>query len=83
MLLLFSCGDSKLAQNKKNLQKVQNGMSIFEIKQIMGEPDKIVSFKSEPNFFRYMYKAPSGSSDNYYIIFSVNDSSVNSINYGN
>jgi len=82
LLAVYSCSDSKTAKNEKNLQKVKRGMVVSEVKQIMGEPDKVVIIKEEPNVFRFMYKAPFGSSDNFYIMFSPLDSTVKSINYG-
>jgi ABC-type Fe3+-citrate transport system substrate-binding protein len=81
--LLCGCANSKQTENDKQLQKVKKGMYTFKVEQIMGEPDKVVVFKSEPGAFRYMYMAPIGSSDNLYIIFSSVDSTVKSINYGN
>lgn len=79
IFLLNSCGDPKLDKNEQNLKKVKVNMTVLQVEALMGKPDAIFT---EANLFRYMYKAPSGMSDDFYIFFSQKDSIVISINDG-
>ncbi|WP_200503983.1 hypothetical protein [Adhaeribacter terrigena] len=51
-----------------------------EVEKIMGKPDTILIFSAK--YYGYMYDAPFGMSDNFYIFISKKDSLVVGINDG-
>ncbi len=87
ILLNFYCNipEDKGDINYSNLKKIKIEMKLDTVLKIMGEPDTIIidPFKNENYYYEYNYKSQWGSSDNYYIYISQNDSLVTSINYGN
>lgn len=80
--LISSCADSRATKKKQDIKRIIPKMTVLEVKSIMGEPDSIFNWPTEPNKFRYMYNSSFGMSDNYYIIFSKIDSIVVSVNDG-
>lgn len=82
-IFLVSCANSDKENDPfYNLKKVREGMHIKEVDSIMGTPDSIFVDPLNDRLFRYMYNASFGMSDNMYIMFSIDDSTVKSINDG-
>ena len=54
-------------RNEKNSEKVNIGMSKYEMLEIMGEPDNIRQHPIENNIHVYYYEPPFGSSEGIYI----------------
>jgi hypothetical protein len=83
ILFLSSCwGDPKLDKNAKNIREVKVGMTVPSVEKVMGKPDSLVFFPTEPDVFMFMYNVPVGMSDNIYVAFSKTDSTVLRINDG-
>jgi hypothetical protein len=76
ILFLAGCNDQQQERNGRNLKRIKQHMSIVQVKSIMGSPDSILTWPTEDGKFRYLYLAPVGMSDNFYIIFSSQDSTV-------
>jgi len=58
--------------NEVNAKKIELNMSKFEMLQIMGEPDEILSHPVKDNITVYYYEPTFGTSDGIY--FHVNSS---------
>ena len=80
LVSFLSCDSPQEKMNYQNLKKVKKGMRIEEVLGIMGKPDTILLFN--PENYGYMYNAPSGMSDNFYIYITREDSIVVGINDG-
>jgi outer membrane protein assembly factor BamE (lipoprotein component of BamABCDE complex) len=89
LFIVFSCTNLKQNSSEKenqiNLEKVRIGMKERDVIEIMGIPDTILidPLKTSKSYYWYMYKAPFGMSDNFYIFISKQDSVVEGISDGN
>lgn len=81
VILLFGC-QTQADRNAENLKQIKIGMSDKEVRSIMGKPDRIEIPPLVNDKYDLQYIAPTGYSDDFHIILSINDSSVISIGDG-
>lgn len=75
---LTSCYSPVADENAKNLKKIEVGMSIEEVKEIMGKPNVVMigSYEKESDEFEFIYSAPSLYSGDFIIYISRKYSTV-------
>lgn len=70
-------------ENGTNIQQVEPGMHIREVRAIMGAQGTLLKYSADqPDELRLMYDAPFGASDNVYIVIDESDSLVRYIYEG-
>lgn len=73
---LQSCDSPVAKENSVNIKKIEVGMTIKEVKKIMGEPEKTVIQPFNENEIELQYLSPSGYSDHFRVFISRSDSIV-------
>ncbi len=82
LISIVACNSPRSEENAEKLKRIEIGMRIEEVEKIMGKPARITIAPYRPNKYDFMYNAPAGTSDNFHIYISREDSTVISINNG-
>lgn len=82
LFFMTSCNQDKEKRNYENIKKIQKGMSLDQVIEIMGNPDYIHNSLPAPmsadfdSIFIYNYKFTIGASGDIEIWFENSDSTV-------
>lgn len=82
LFFMTSCNQEKEKRNYENIKKIQKGMSLNQVTEIMGNPDYIYNSLPAPmladfdSIFIYNYRSTIGASGNIQVWFEKNDSTV-------
>lgn len=81
VIFITSCSSPIAKENAENIIELDIGMTINDVKRIMGEPERIVIQPHNVNEYEFQYLSPSGYSDQYRISISRKDSVILRIGY--
>lgn len=75
-LLLFGCDSKQTDRNAVEIKKIKTGMSVKEVRELLGTPNKIRMPPLITDEVDLIYSSPFGYSDNFHIFISKRDSTV-------
>lgn len=75
-LIMANCSSPVADKNAENLERIEIGMTMDKVIEIMDEPERIVIYPFNEDEYEFQYLSPAGYSDQFRIFISRCDSTV-------